>query len=78
MNTTTTPAQADRQKARKSGGRYAKLNPCNVCGKSAGADFCSYERATYVVPCICDRCTVKADKLTDDAACVTFLKTRPA
>jgi hypothetical protein len=34
--------QAERQKKRsRSTGRYTQLNPCEVCGKSAGADYFS-------------------------------------
>lgn len=37
----TTPKQQERQRFRDSG-RYAKVKPCYVCGKSAGVDYCSH------------------------------------
>jgi hypothetical protein len=33
--------QHERQRARSRDGRYNKLNPCEMCGKSVGADYCS-------------------------------------
>lgn len=33
--------QIERQKYRAHG-KYAKVNPCYVCGKSAGIDYCSH------------------------------------
>lgn len=36
--------QAKRQSTREGNGRYAKLNPCECCGRSAGADYCSDDR----------------------------------
>jgi hypothetical protein len=49
MNATTkkekppTWKQNERQRTRKAG-RYSKMNPCELCGKSAGADYFSDDR----------------------------------
>ena len=36
-----TPKQAERQNHRN-GGQYAKVNPCDGCGRSAGVEYCSH------------------------------------
>ncbi len=55
-------------------GRFSVTNPCEMCGKSAGVEYCSDER-TNVLGCglvLCKSCAVKAAGMTDDelkAAC---------
>jgi len=59
-------------------GRYAKVNPCYRCGKSAGVDYLSDRRTDMtdscgnkwddIALCICQRCAVYLDKLDDAAA----------
>lgn len=61
-----TPAQITRQKTR-SAGKYASLNPCEACGKSAGADYYSDDRsASYGKGLVlCARCAAKLAELSD-------------
>jgi hypothetical protein len=51
-------------------GRYAKMNPCEICGKSAGANYCSFEdtNSTGYGLVICDRCARKYHKLGIDTS----------
>ena len=39
-----TRKQVERQHHRNSNGRYARMNACELCGKSAGVDYYSDER----------------------------------
>ena len=39
---TMTPAQRQRQSHRERTGKYALVNPCYLCGKSAGEDYWSH------------------------------------
>jgi len=52
-----TDAQRQRQHYR-SRGRYSKVNPCEVCGRSAGDSYCSLPdcNSTGFGVCLCDRC----------------------
>jgi len=43
MSKERTPAQQCRQSRDfRNNGRYAKVNPCYHCGKSAGVNYCSH------------------------------------
>lgn len=53
--------QAERQKSEyRSRGRYAKVNPCRVCGKSAGVDYFSHKDTDKTIGdqllVLCNRC----------------------
>lgn len=73
-----TEAQQARQKARSSSGRYGKLHPCYVCGKSAGHNYCSDRRTDTgefadLGLCLCLRCYRKVDAMDDETA-LAFLR----
>jgi hypothetical protein len=53
---------------RERSGRYAKLNPCNACGRSAGADYESNDRCNEhdgFGLVLCARCGPKLAALSD-------------
>jgi hypothetical protein len=57
-----TQARIERQAPEhRCNGKYAKTNPCELCGKSAGIDFCSLEclNATGLGQYICEKCAKK-------------------
>lgn len=60
-----TPAQYKRQKHRERG-RYAQVNPCYVCGRSAGENYESHPDTDCSINdeliCLCRRCF---DRLKD-------------
>lgn len=64
-----TPAQQRRQKHRDSG-KYAKVNPCYRCGKSAGDNYWSDRRTDSLLNdeaiCLCTPCRDLLDKMTDE------------
>ena len=54
----------------REGGRYAKVNPCNGCGKSAGIDYCSHyltdtENWNDAAICLCKKCEKATADMTD-------------
>lgn len=55
--------QTERQKARAANGKYKILNPCEFCGKSAGANYASLENCneTGIGVCVCDRKECRAN-----------------
>ena len=62
-----TPAQQQRQKEEyREHGKYAKVNPCYVCGKSAGVDYCSHPDTDKTIDdellCLCKKCGEKLSK----------------
>jgi hypothetical protein len=62
-----TPAQKQRQQTQhRDNGKYAKVNPCYVCGKSARVDYYSHPDTDITIGddllCLCKTC---ADKLCD-------------
>lgn len=72
---TRTAKQTERQSNKhRSGGKYAKVNPCYVCGKSAGVDYCS-DRADTIGEngedfgdlglCLCEKCAEKSAAMSD-------------
>lgn len=62
-----TPKQQKRQKHRTDG-KYAKVNPCYVCGESAGEDYCSHPDTDGLIAdellVLCDRCAVQLEDLS--------------
>jgi predicted SprT family Zn-dependent metalloprotease len=64
-----TAAQHERQITRSdASGRYTKLNPCEGCGKSAGANYysderCNTNRGKGLV--LCSKCAASLAKLSD-------------
>ena len=61
-----TPAQRQRQKTEhRDRGRYAKVNPCYVCDKSAGVNYFSHPDTDNTIDdellCLCREC---ADRLS--------------
>jgi len=68
------PLQRERQSHReKSGGKYAKVNPCYCCGKTAGLDHRSDSRVddpahpgfTAAALVLCDKCADKGEAMSD-------------
>jgi hypothetical protein len=72
-----TEKQVERQRFRDAG-RYSKVNPCQLCGKSAGVDYWSDRRTDTVDACgnrwndvaiaLCEACAAKLDKMPDGEA----------
>jgi len=56
--------QRERQEARSANGKYVKLNPCEKCGKSAGADYYSLPdcNETGEGVCLCKKCGIELMK----------------
>ena len=76
-----TPNQKRRQKFRKTG-RYAKVNPCYVCGKSAGVEYFSHHDTDGAIGdellCLCESCYAKLDPIPGpEAVVVAFPKKFP-
>jgi hypothetical protein len=72
-----TAAQRERQDHRKKGGQYAKVNPCECCGKSAGVNYYSDDRCngpTGLGLVLCSKCASKLAKLPDDQYEAAFPK----
>jgi hypothetical protein len=69
---TRTHPQAERQRVRSSAGKYEKLNPCEVCGRGAGASYYSDERVNGCFEgrglVLCQRCAERLGGLDDAAA----------
>lgn len=69
-----TAAQANRQESRnRKTGKYSKFNPCELCGKSAGYNYCSlpwldtppfYGKGI----CMCEKCCAKLEAAGKDEA----------
>lgn len=61
-----TPNQRRRQNHRD-GGKYAKVNPCNACGKSAGVDYASHPDTDRLIAdeliCLCPKCYKRLESL---------------
>ena len=74
---TRTYPQAVRQRTRsRDTGRYSKLNPCEICGKSAGVEYfshplCNEMRGDGLV--LCRRCCGKTEEL-DAAGYAAYVK----
>lgn len=54
---TSSQAQKDQQKSRAKDGRYAQISACEICSKSAGANYFSCVRADGTKHvCVCEAC----------------------
>jgi hypothetical protein len=76
-----TYAQQARQRARGRDGRYDALNPCEACGKSAGADYLSNPytlEAASIGLVLCNRKRCMASMPEDTAEAVAFLRAKKA
>jgi hypothetical protein len=76
-----TPNQHRRQRHRSQTGRYEVVNPCNVCGKSAGVEYLSHpdtdgEIADELI-CLCKVCFDKLSTIPGKKA-VELVKVRQA
>ncbi len=65
---TMTEKQKERQKPQyRENGKYAKVNPCYVCGKSAGVDYLSHPDTDVTIGddllCLCEKCWDKCGHL---------------
>lgn len=61
-NSYWTPARRERQgEEHRKSGRYARVNPCQRCGKSAGVDYYSV---------LCDQTDSLGNEWHDSAICV--------
>lgn len=61
------------RQTRTSDGRYAELNPCYVCGKSAGENYRSDSRTDTddfgdIALVLCDPCAEKGEAMPDAEA----------
>jgi hypothetical protein len=71
-------SQQNRQKHRATSGRYDLVNPCNLCGKSAGVVYFSDRRLDTIDSCghdwgglglcLCAKCCTKLDGMDDSEA----------
>ncbi len=77
-----TQAQRERQNHREKSGRYDKVNPCYVCGRSAGVDYCSHGDTDYLfgdaLLVICDGCSRALQALRGADALVRAKEMRAA
>lgn len=70
-------AQAYKQKENGKGGRFAKLNPCYGCGKSAGENYFSHgltdtgEWADLALV-LCERCATATESMTNPLDFVAY------
>lgn len=62
------------RQAHRENGKYAKVNPCYRCGKSAGADYCSVNADSSdsignnwndIALCLCEPCATYLQAFTD-------------
>jgi hypothetical protein len=69
--TQQTPAQRERQRSKhRNAGRYAKVNPCDRCGRSAGVDYYSdprHEQHGGYGLCLCEPCADMLASLSDES-----------
>ncbi len=79
------PKQRERQRFRERG-RYAKVNPCYVCGKSAGVDYFSHPMTDQtdangqhwgdLALCLCAACLRATEHMTTVEEFEAFLRAR--
>lgn len=80
-------ARSDKQRWRQDGefrnkGRYAKVNPCYGCGKSAGVSYSSHPLTDCISPsgeswgdiaiCLCRKCWDATEALTEPSEFLAF------
>lgn len=60
--------EAFQDQVERKSGRYAKINPCERCGRSAGVDYFSLSNCneTGRDVCLCKRCAVKYQNQIDN------------
>lgn len=67
--------QIERQKHREHG-RYAKVNPCYVCDKSAGVNYCSHPDTDRTIGddllVLCGKCAKKCMNMSGPDAVEMF------
>ena len=68
-----TPNQGERQRSQyRDRGRYAKVNPCYACGRSAGIDYCSHKDTDDTINdellCLCPRCAKTTQSMSGPEA----------
>lgn len=81
MKTTWKQHERQARAHRETSGRYAKVNPCNVCQRSAGADYESDDRCNDhggFGLVLCRRCVKKTSTLTDAQFAELARQTRSA
>tara|TARA_Y100000310_G_scaffold242957_1_gene247275 strand:- start:977 stop:1216 length:240 start_codon:yes stop_codon:yes gene_type:complete len=76
-----TEKQIERQKDRyRDKGKYAKVNPCYVCEKSAGIDYFSHPDTDGEINdellCLCKKCYDKCSHLSGKQAVKLMLEVR--
>jgi hypothetical protein len=68
-----------RRQNHRNNGQYAKVNPCNVCGKSSGDEYLSHPDTDVLIAdeliCLCLACYVELEGFTGPAA-VQIVKNR--
>jgi hypothetical protein len=73
-------AQAYAQKRQGKGGRFAALNPCYGCGKSAGEKYLSHDLTDNgwedLAICLCEKCAEATGKMTDPLDFVAYAVAR--
>ena len=64
--------QARQRPEHRDHGKYAKVNPCYHCGKSAGTDYCSHRETDGKFGdeglVLCNPCCIFLEFFTDDEA----------
>lgn len=68
-----TAAQIARQADRyRENGKYAKVNPCRICGKSSGVDYLSHHDTDNTIDdeliCLCQSCAIATQDMTGPEA----------
>ena len=63
----------------RSKGRYAKVNPCYACGKSAGVSYFSHPLTDCgewhdIAICLCKRCADETQEMTDPKEFLAYQK----
>jgi hypothetical protein len=75
-----TPKQEQRQGHRENSGKYAKVNPCNVCARSAGLDYFSHGATDDTIGdellVLCGTCAAKCATMSGPEA-VAWASTQP-
>lgn len=76
--------QIERQQHREQG-RYAKVNPCYCCGRSAGVDYLSHPMTDRTdsdgvdwgdtALCLCERCAKATEHMTRVAEFLAYAAT---
>lgn len=83
MKRAMTGAQRERQRHRENG-KYAQVNPCNGCGKSAGVSYFSHHLTDCDSPlgeswddlaiCLCKKCADATSDMTEPSEFIEYAK----